>query len=422
MDINASLQPIIASMVNDLKASMQSELKSQVSAEVVKTLATTELTSIITGLITNQIQARVDKFDFNKSSELELQKIVQTLTNQINRTLTDSANAQISNYIKQKLVQVDLQASIQSVIRTALGNTLTAGSFPEASIPHTSVDFKGFKITGDSINGGIIGNFGSTGIEDRASRVALTLMDQASAFEGPIWAPSALIKGNVTIDGTLTVNGDVDTNTPVFLKLVNQTSDAVRANLNTELFAGFSDIVFDKIRTEGLDLDKITQNGKEVVSGNRLGYHIIDTNIQRVGVLNDLQTSGENLFVDTLYVTQRRVGINTMEPTWALTVWDEEVEIAVSKKSQDTAWINTPRNQTLVLGSNNRQNLVLNPDGSVDIDNLRVGNVPMSSATAIPNYNAITGTIVWNESPGPGGAVGWVCLGGTRWAKFGIIE
>jgi hypothetical protein len=422
MDINSSLQPIIASMVNDLKANMQKELKDQVSAEVVKTLATTELTSIITGLITNQIQARVDKFDFIRASELELQKIVQTLTNQINRTLTDSANAQISNYVRQKLVQVDLHDSIQSVIRTSLGDTLTAGSFPESSIPHTSIDFKGFKTSGDSIVGGIIGNFGSTGIEDRASRVALTLMDQASAFEGPIWAPSALIKGNVTIDGTLIVNGDVATNTPIFLKLVDQTSDAVRANLNTELFAGFSHTLFDKIRTEGLDLDKITQNGKEVVSGNRLGYHIIDTNIQRVGVLNDLQTSGENLFVDTLYVTQHRVGVNTTEPTWALTIWDEEVELAVSKKSQDTAYINTPRNQTLILGSNNRQNLVLNPDGSVDVDNLRVGNVPMSSATAIPNYNAITGTIVWNESPGPGGAVGWVCLGGTRWAKFGIIE
>jgi molybdopterin-binding protein len=76
MDINASLQPIIASMVNDLKGTMQKELNEQVSAEVVKTLATTELTSIITGLITNQIQARVDKFDFNKASELELQKIV----------------------------------------------------------------------------------------------------------------------------------------------------------------------------------------------------------------------------------------------------------------------------------------------------------------------------------------------------------
>ena len=422
MDINASLQPIIASMVNDLKASMQKELREQVSAEVVKTLATTELTSIITGLITDQIRARVDKFDFPKTSEIELQKILQQVTNHVNKSLTDQTTAQITNYIGQKLAQIDLREAIQSVIRTSLGDTLTAGSFPEASIPHTSIDFKGFKTSGNNIIGGIISNFGSTGIEDRASRVQMTLLDHAVAFEGPVWGPELKIKGNVTVDGTLIVNGDVATDTPVFLKLVDQTSDAVRANLNTELFAGFSATLFDKIRDEGIDLDKVTQKGKEVVSGNRLGYHIVDTNIQRLGVVNDLQTSGENLFVNTLYVTQRRVGINTIEPTWALTVWDEEVEIAVSKKSQDTAWINTPRNQTLILGSNNRQNLVLNPDGSVDIDNLRVGNVPMSSATAIPNYNAITGTLVWNESPGPGGAVGWVCLGGTRWAKFGIIE
>ena len=422
MDINASLQPIIASMVNDLKSSMQKELRDQVSAEVVKTLATTELTSIITGLITNQIQARVDKFDFAKTSEVELNKLVQHLTNQLTKSLGDSANAQISTYIKQKLVQIDIQSSVQDVIRNALGNILTAESFPEASIPHTSIDFKGFKTTGDSIRGGIINQFGSTGIEDRATRVQMTLLDHAVVFEGPVWSPELKIKGNVTVDGSLIVNGDVATNTPVFLKLVNQTSDAVRANLNTELFAGFSATLFDKIRDEGIDLNKITQNGKEVVSGNRLGYHITDTNIQRVGVLNDLQTSGENLFVDTLYVTSKRIGINTMDPTWALTIWDEEVEIAFSKLSQDTGHINAPRNQRLVLGSNNRQNLILNTDGSVEIETLRVGNVPMSSASAIPNYGAITGTLVWNESPNSGGPVGWVCLGGSRWAKFGIIE
>jgi len=411
-----------ATMVNDLKASIHKEVKEQISSEVFSAFSTIELTGLITGLITDQIQARLNKFDFNRVSEIELQKIVQGLTNQINTTLVDSANAHISNYVKQKLMHMDLQSSIQSVIQNLLGTSLVGKSFPEGSISHTSVDFTGFKTSGDNIVGGIISNFGSIGIEDRASRVQMTIMDQAIAFEGPVWGPELKIKGNATIDGSLIVNGDVDVGTPVFDKLIAKTSDAVKADLNTELFSGFSHTLFDKIQNEGLDLDKVTQNGKEVVSGNRLGYHIVDTNIQRLGVVNDLQTSGENLLVDTLYVTQRRVGINTIEPSWALTVWDEEVEIAVSKKSQDTAYINTPRNQTLVLGSNNRQNLVLNPDGSVDIDNLRVGNVPMSSATAIPNYNSITGTIVWNESPSPGGPVGWVCLGATRWAKFGMIE
>jgi hypothetical protein len=223
MDINASLQPIIASMVNDLKASMQKELKEQVSAEVVKTLATTELTGIITGLITDQIRARVDKFDFPKTSEIELQKILQQITNHVNKSLTDQATAQITNYVGQKLAQIDLREAIQSVIRTSLGDTLTAGSFPEASIPHTSIDFKGFKTSGDSIVGGIIKGFGSVGIEDRASRVQMTLLDHAVAFEGPVWGPELKIKGNVTVDGTLIVNGEVATNTPVFLKSQHRT-------------------------------------------------------------------------------------------------------------------------------------------------------------------------------------------------------
>lgn len=412
----------IATMVNDLKASIHKEVKEQISSEVFTAFSTIELTGLITGLITDQIQARLTKFDFNRVSEIELQKIVQGLTNQINTTLVDSANAHISNYIKQKLMHMDLQSSIQSVIQNLLGTSLVGKSFPERSISHTSVDFTGFKTSGDNIVGGIISNFGSIGIEDRASQVQMTIMDQAIAFESPVWGPELKIKGNATIDGSLIVNGDVDVNTPVFDKLIAKTSDAVKADLNTELFSGFSHTLFDKIQNEGLDLDKVTQNGKEVVSGNRLGYHIVDTNIQRVGILNDLQTSGENLLVDTLYVSSKRVGINTIEPSWALSIWDEEVEIAFSKKTRDTAYVNAPRNQRLILGSNNKENLVLNPDGSVDVDNLRVGNVPMSSATAIPNYNSITGTIVWNESPSPGGPVGWVCLGATRWAKFGMIE
>lgn len=412
----------IATMVDDLKASIHKQVREQISSEVFTAFTTIELTGLITGLITDQIQARLDKFDFNRVSEIELQKIVQGLTNQINITLVDSANAHISNYVKQKLMHMDLQSSIQSVIQNLLGNSLLGKSFPEGSISHTSIDFTGFKTSGDNVVGGIISNFGSQGIEDRASQVQMTIMDQAVAFESPVWGPELKIKGNATIDGSLTVKGDVDVDTPVFDKLVAKTSDAVRANLNTELFSGFGHTLFDKIRNEGLDLDKITQNSKEVVSGNRLGYHIVDTNIQRVGVLNDLQTSGENLFVDTLYVTSKRVGINTIEPSWALSIWDEEVELAFSKRSKDTAYIHAPRNQRLVLGANNRQNLILNPDGSIDVENLRVGNVPMSSASTIPNYNAITGTIVWNESPSLGGPIGWVCLGATRWAKFGIIE
>ena len=163
--------------------------------------------------------------------------------------------------------------------------------------------------------------------------------------------------------------------TPVIL---DDTSDAVRTKLNTELFEGFSNTVFDKIRTQGIDLDRITQNNREVLSGNRIGYHITDSNLQRLGIVNDLQTSGENFLSETLYIAQKRIGINTMDPDATVSIWDQEVEITISKQSQDTAQIGSPRNQALVVQSNNKQNLVARPDGSVQIDNLKIGDTQMT--------------------------------------------
>ena len=74
------------------------------------------------------------------------------------------------------------------------------------------------------------------------------------------------------------------------------------------------------------------------------------------------------------------------------------------------------------MGANGKNNLTLNPDGSVEVDTITIGTVMMSSAVTIPNYSGITGQIVWNQSPVPGAAIGWVCLGATRWAKFGTVE
>ena len=270
------------------------------------------------------------------------------------------------------------------------------------------------------VDGGIIKNFGSTGIDDRASQVQMTLLDQAVAFEKDIWSPGAIIKGKLTVEGDLVVLGDIDNTS----KAANTLADMAVAKIknDAELLDLHSTTILESIGKNGIDLKRITQDGREIVNGNQLGYHITDSNLQRVGMLRDLQTQGEAVLSDTLYVTARRVGINTIEPSATFVVWDEEVELVIAKRSKDTGYVGMPRYQRLILGANNKDNLILDTDGSVEIENLRVGNTPMSSATAIPDYNAITGTIVWNENPGIGGAVGWICLGDARWAKFGKIE
>ena len=421
MDINEQLQPVIASLIDGLKVSIESELRDKISQEVLKKIADTEINSIIEGLVAGQISERVAKFDFVNASHEQLTLIVAQLTDQIQKTLAQEANTQINSYITQRLAQVDLNSLISSLIGNKLSTMLDSRNFPPQSIPQSAIDFNGLTLSGDHIKGGIITKFGSTGIDDLSTKIQMTLMDQATAFEGPVWAPEIKVKGNVTVAGKLTVS-EIDSTTPAFAQFIEAASVAVRDKLDTALFTSFSDIIFEKLKTEGIDLDKISQGGRDVVKGNQLGYHIVDTNIQRVGMVKDLQTQGEAYLSSTLYTTKGRVGINTMDPSAVLSVWDEEVEINVGKRSQDTATINTPRYQTLVLGANGNNNLTLTPDGSVEVDSISIGSVLMSSAVTIPNYSGITGQIVWNQAPAPGSAIGWVCVGGHLWAKFGTVE
>jgi len=421
MDINEQLQPVIASLIDGLRVSIESELRDKISDEVVKKIAATEVNGIIETLVAKQIADRVAKFDFVNASQEQLSLIVARLTDQIQKTLAQEANTQINSYITQKLAQVDLNDLISSLIGNKLANMLDSRNFPPQSIPQSAIDFNGLTLTGDHIKAGIIERFGSTGIEDLATRVQMTLMDKATAFEGPVWAPEIKVKGDVSIAGKLSV-GEIDQTTPAFAQFIEASSQAVKAKLDTDLFASYSDIIFSKIQKDGLELDRITQGGREIVKGNQLGYHIVDTNIQRVGMIRDLQTQGEAYLSSTLYTTGGRVGVNTMDPSAVLSIWDEEVEINIGKRSQDTGIINTPRHQTLVLGANGNNNLTLNPDGSVEVDSISIGSVLMSSAITIPNYSGITGQIVWNQAPAPGSAIGWVCVGGHLWAKFGTVE
>lgn len=422
MDIKDQIQPIVASLVENLQVSIEQEVRDSISQEIVNRVASAELSQIIDQVITDQLSVRLKKYNIEATTETKLASIVNQLTQQIEKSLATAANKQITEDINRKLAQLDITSAIANLVEKKLGDTIAVGNFPPNSIPHTSVNFRECKFSGSQIRGGIIENFGSTGIEDRATKVNLTLLDHASVFENTVFAPKLEVKGDLTVDGLVTLKGDIATDSPAFDTLVAHSTVKVKEQLNEELFRGFSNTIHKNLLEQGVDLDRITQGGKEVIKGPQLGYHIVDSNLQRVGVLRDLQTTGENLLCNTLYVTEGRAGVNTMDPSATFVVWDEEVEMIVAKRKQDTGYIGTSRYQRIILGSNNKENITLNTDGSVEIEELSIGNIPMTSAAVTPNYEGRTGQIVWNESPSAGGAVGWVCLGATQWAKFGIIE
>jgi hypothetical protein len=278
------------------------------------------------------------------------------------------------------------------------------------------------KISGDNINGGIIENFSSMGIEDRASQVALTILDDSTVIENNLLTQDLTVQGSMTINGEFVVNGTVPEESNFYKSLVAKTTHSTLSAVDNNLFDNYSRLVFDKIRTDGLDLAKITLDGTEVIKTSSLGSAIVNSNLQTLGELKELRVSGESIIAQTLYVTPRRVGINTIEPSAALSIWDDEVEIVAKKKSQNIGVIGTPRQQKLIITANNKDNIVLAEDGSAQIDDLKIGPMRFTTANSPPNYVSERCHVVWNTNPNPGGPLGWICLGGANWANFGIID
>ena len=150
----------------------------------------------------------------------------------------------------------------------------------------------------------------------------------------------------------------------------------------------------------------------------------IKVNEERGGHLKQLEVSGEALLSDVLYTTpgNNRVGINTMEPSDALTVWDQEAEVVIGKHKKQEGYIGTRRRQSINIGANNKVGVTITSEGTVIIDKLQLQGKIISSSRDVPNHASKQGDIVFNTNPQVGKYIGWVCLDGIRWAGFGKIE
>jgi len=416
MDLSKQIDSIVKGIVNEI----QTQVVDQVLQNVTEQISTTIVNEIQTQLnnynYEDLIQSLVESKVVDSINPASIERRIDSLSGIITNNLELEARASVTELVNQQVKNLNFNELLSTTISAELNDRIKEVKFPDNSIPVSSIKTSDLKLTGDHIVGGIIKNFGSTGIDDRASSCIVTILDQAVVVE------NNLVTLDLTVQGNLDVKGTVSETSDFYKQLTSSVTNSVQSGLNDVLFASFSDIIFNKIKDDGLDLNKITINGDEVISGTSLGYNITDSNLQRVGFLKELQVQGESLLAETVYVGNKRMGINTLEPSAALAVWDEEVEVTVSKEQTNFARLGTPRNQKLVLGSNRNNNVILHEDGKAQIDALQVGSALITSAGTPPSYASQRGHIVFNTNPNPGGPLGWVCLGAANWANFGIID
>lgn len=354
-------------------------------------------------------------------SNPKLSEITNELTNSFVQDLQEQISKQVTADVMRRLSGIDIEHLVGLHVNQAISQRIKETTFPIGSINATALNLDGLVIPGDNILGGIIKKFGSTGIQDSATTCQVTILDEATVIENKLITSGAEIKGDLRVEGNLILSGEIPTDSPFYRDLVEHSAGLLKLSMDGQFFLTYADKVFEQIKERGIDLNKLTLDGREILKGNQLGSFVTDTNIQKLGHLRDLTVTGDSLLADTVFVGKKRVGINTTEPAGALSVWDEECEVVVRKYRKDTPIIGSIRPQQVILSSNSKNNLVLETDGSVTIAKLTVGAVEMSSADSIPNYDAPKGTVMFNERPDIGTPVGWVSLGGSRWANFGII-
>ena len=413
MDISKQLESVISSIVENVQSRVSQQVTNLVQAELATQLAKFDYSTVISQIAGTQLAEKISQLEFDEEA---VNRQITAATGAIISNINKTADNEISALIGQRVGQINFDTQLKNSLTEVLESRFKDYSFPDDSIPAKSVKLSDAKISGSQIRGGIIENFSSTGIDDRSTSCVITVLDQAVVVE------NNLVTLDLTVQGNLEVNGGVSKDSKFYKDLAQSVSGQVKSELDDDFFADYSRVIFNQIKQEGLELNKITSGGVAVIEGNRIGMSITESNLQKLGLLKELQVSGETAIAGTFYVGNKRVGINTLEPSAALAVWDAEIEITASKLKENVGIITTPRAQTLILGSNRNQNIVLNTDGSTQIDNLQIGYMRFGSSEKPPSYTSTKGHVVFNANPSPGGPLGWVCLGSANWANFGIID
>jgi hypothetical protein len=409
-------------LINDLSQQVLEQVQQQIQSVITETV-NQRLSDLLSGDTIHKIViSRVNENLQNYTPDLsKFEQSLQDISKNITSNLEQTAQSEITNILSDKIESLNIGGLVEQFVLSKMDETSAHLNFKEKSISGNSIDTESLQITGDNILGGVIKNFGSTGIDDQAASCQITVLDIGTVFENTVYAGKLEVKGGAIIDGDLTILGKV-TDNPAYRQLVADVGEDTKLTIGPDLLIKHQENVFEQLRTDGINLSKIQLDGKVIIDGDRLTSAILNSQLQTVGVLKDLQTQGEALLSKTLYTNNKRVGINTMDPKTALSIWDEEIEIGIGKVRQDIAEIGTDRNHTLILSSNKQNNITMTPDGVTAIPKLKLGNMLVSSAPTPPHYKAAKGTIVFNEQPNIGGPLGWVSLGDAKWANFGIID
>ena len=290
----------------------------------------------------------------------------------------------------------------QTIVETIINNPQLAEKITNILLDK----IRTIAFSGNNVSGGVIKDFASTGISDQAKDVTLTLMPTATVCENQL-VTMDLKAVKFTELNNVKINGEIEIGSSEFYEKTSKYALNKLSQTDVKLSPGKSFSIGEDV----------------VLTENKLGLKVVESNLQRVGMLKELQVHGETYLSGILYITPAgRVGINTIEPADTFTIWDEEVEMSICKRAKNQGFIGSRKKIDLAIGVNNEPQIYCLSSGEVVINSKLVHQgKSFSTGGARPGTKGKKGDIVWNQQPEINSAIGWVCLGDTNWASFGSV-
>jgi hypothetical protein len=190
--------------------------------------------------------------------------------------------------------------------------------------------------------------------------------------------------------------------------------------------------------TESIDLAKDNGyyiNNQLVLAGHALGPAVIESNLIKVGVLQDLTVAGTAQLSTILSSDIQLANESNRLSITSIGVLASNAFTVVRGQDSDLVIDGT----AISIGHKQNHNRpirlfgrvgvnVSNPDSSVDLavgGNISFGNKKFTNGDSAPQEGVFSkGDICWNTDPAIGNYVGWVCIvEGTpgEWRPFGVI-
>jgi len=417
----------------ELEELVREQITRSVNENIVDLLDQTEWLNSVEQEIINYAQRRVVA-KFSNSEAME--QILKTVESSVKVLFENGSISNLKDLVDpkdiQRVVNAELNSSIQQHVEMLFKSTEWIQEVKNQVIANfvrsLNKEVQSINIQ-DSIKDQVTNLFNEyvntiSGISDKAQQTELTVMDGVVVVENELAATNITavdsISTNIaTVNGDLIVKGGVNTNGKAWDSLKTSIQEQVYNKFLQAAEGTLVESILLRASESGINFKEVLIEQQPLVRENKLNSSITHSNIQQLGFLDEISVRGEADFNDTAFVAKKRVGINTREPSSALSVWDEEIEIAIGKRKERTGFIGTNRKQHLEIGVNGKGNIIIKDDGLVVIDQLQVGKQRISHGSDVPGYSASKGDIVFNINVGPKNPVfAWMCVGGFNWVAL----